>query len=257
MGDSEWLMRLPALITWLATVALAAALVRKYFGPWMAVLVSLLLLVWGIAFLVVVILITTGRSSLGSILRYFGTAAAAQTILVGLALRAVSPNRPIILALALPMVVLSGWRLYGDLDSWKYPDWRAAILYVLQNPLVHQHIYASGTGRKLKQFTYYRDRFNLRTQVGHRFSYNGKMLEISPPRPPYHALHIRVLVGNEVLGNNIERIPGLIIPSGSILRHRLKFVNTVEIGKIRVLDYSLLPLGKTLKHPYLGMQNQQ
>lgn len=97
----------------------------------------LLLLVWGIAFLVVIILITIEGSSLGSIMRYFGTATVAQTTLVGLAVGIISPNRYIVIALAMPLVLLSAWRLQTDLNSWEHQDWRAAVLYVQQHPLVY------------------------------------------------------------------------------------------------------------------------
>ena len=44
-GESEWLLRLPSVIAWLLVVALAAQLVAKRLGEWVAVLAVLLLLV--------------------------------------------------------------------------------------------------------------------------------------------------------------------------------------------------------------------
>jgi len=45
VGDSEWLLRLPSLLSWLGVVTIGTFMVRRHACPWVGVLVALLLLI--------------------------------------------------------------------------------------------------------------------------------------------------------------------------------------------------------------------
>lgn len=208
------------------------------------------MIVYGSTILVAVAMVVIKGPSLGSVSRYLGVAAVAQTILVGCALCIRPPfGARIATIVALPLVFLFSWHLHSDLTSWKYTDWRKTLHYIQNHSMDNQQIYVLGDWGDRRQYKYYLDKHNFSAQVSAVKQKRGMTLLSKMPQVSEDARYLWVIAGeratrkyfSESLNYHLEKIFDV---SNSFHNLRIKLDEDALVGGNRVLGFVLEPEGK-------------
>lgn len=207
----------------------------------------LLLMVWGTAILVLVVLVLTNGIAIGSVGRYFGAAAVGQTLLIACAPQVdasrVTRGSKIMVVF---LILLFGATSAHRLTSWIHPDWRQALEYVRQHETEHDQVYVLGDHLDLIPYEHYRKKLNLTAEAG-TVQWNGELIEVSRhPHVDDKTRSLWVMIGKNAARQYIKREPDhyvyrLLTERAPFEYRDVELAEHIVVKKITILRFSLQP----------------